>query len=96
MAAVGGQQQTINMGPSPVPAGITREQIQQTYNVSLYLRNWTFPKSIAYDVPFGLSHHLKQCRIQRRLDLMFFHFGLKCHRHYRCYIVYRVQYICPC
>ncbi|KIW09526.1 hypothetical protein, variant [Verruconis gallopava] len=31
MAAVGQAQQAINMGPAPLPAGITREQIQQTF-----------------------------------------------------------------
>ena len=35
MAAVGQPQQGMSMGPAPVPAGITREQIQQTYTVSL-------------------------------------------------------------
>lgn len=41
MAAVGQPQQALNMGPSPVPAGITREQIQQTYMVSA-LSPWHF------------------------------------------------------
>jgi hypothetical protein len=35
MAAVGQPQQALNMGTNPLPAGITREHIQQTYMVSL-------------------------------------------------------------